>query len=115
MLVLGALLVGCGQGGGTASSRSSPPPTTDAGSALDTLGISNTRAVRQAVATCKRTVRGAPLISDHEKVKLIAVCDKAASGDLAGARRIAIDVCHEIVGALPEFVRTQAPIACPTG
>ena len=113
VLVLGALLVGCGQGGSTSSSRSSPPPTTDAGSGLDTTGISNTRAVQQAVATCKRTVRGAPLLSDHEKVKLIAVCDRAASGDLAGAKRIAIDVCHDIIGALPEFVRTQAQIACP--
>ena len=46
--------------------------------------------------------------------KLIAVCDRAASGDLAGAKRVAIDVCHDIIGALPEFVRTQAQVACPT-
>ncbi len=114
VLVLGVLLVGCGHGGSTLSSRSSPTPTTDAGSALGTAGISNNRAVQQVVATCKRTVRGAPLLSDDEKTKLIAVCDRAASGDLAGAKRVAIDVCHDIIGALPDFVRTQAQVACPT-
>jgi hypothetical protein len=114
VLVLGAFLVGCGHGGSTSSSRSSSTQATDASSALDALGMSDSPAVRQAVATCKRTVRGAPLLSDDEKVKLIAVCDRAASGDLAGAKRVAIDVCHEIIGALPDFVRAQAQAACPT-
>ncbi len=76
--------------------------------------MSDSPAVRQAVATCKRTVRRAPLLSDQEKVKLIAVCDRAASGDLAGVKKVAIDVCHDIVDALPELVRTQAQAACPT-
>jgi hypothetical protein len=114
VLVLGALLVGCGHGNSTSSSRSSPAPTTDTGPALDTTGISGNPAVRQAVATCKRTVRSAPLLSNHEKAKLTAVCDRAASGDLAGAKNVAITVCHDIVGALPQFARTEAQGVCPT-
>jgi hypothetical protein len=112
-LVLGALLVGCGGGGHTSPSRP-PTPTTDAASPLDTTGISGNRAVRQAVAACKRTVRSAPLLSNDEKVKLTAVCDRAASGDLAGAKNAAIAVCHDIVAALPQFARTQAQGLCPT-
>jgi hypothetical protein len=115
LLVFGALLAGCGgHGDSTSSSRPSPTPTTDAGSALDTSGISRIPAVRQAVATCKRTVRSAPLLSNREKVKLTAVCDRAANGDLAGAKRVAVAVCHDIVGALPQFARTQAQGLCPT-
>jgi len=105
--VLGLLLVGCGHGGGMSAQSSRPAATTG------TEGVSTNRIVQRAVASCKRTVRGAPLLSGDEKAKLIVLCDKAGHGDLSGAKSAAIDVCYEIARALPAFAGTQAQAACP--
>jgi len=107
VLVLGVLLAGCGKG-------SSAPPPVPAATQTTEAPSSASPAVRQAVAACRRTVLGAPLLSSNQKAKLAAVCDKAGNGDLAGAKQAAINVCYDIAGALPQFARAQARAACPS-
>jgi len=71
----------------------------------------------QAVATCKSAVQKATTLSASVKAKLEGICNKAASGDLAGARTAAREVCVEVVNATPipsSSAKQQALAACKT-
>jgi hypothetical protein len=51
------------------------------------------------------------------KSKLTSLCDKAASGDVNGAKQAAAEVCKEIVNAsvpssAPAGIKDQALAAC---
>jgi hypothetical protein len=53
------------------------------------------------VASCRSALKRAPTLSATLKAKVEAICNKAASGDLAGARAAAREVCGEVVKSYP--------------
>jgi len=66
------------------------------------------------VAVCKSIITRAPTLSAATKAKVEGVCNKAASGDLAGARAAAKEVCAEVINASPISgpAKAQALAAC---
>ena len=58
-------------------------------------------AVTEYVAICKSIIRRVPTLSANVKAKVEGICNKAASGDLAGARAAAKEVCVEVIDASP--------------
>ncbi|HEY5046051.1 MAG TPA: hypothetical protein VII53_09365 [Solirubrobacteraceae bacterium] len=48
------------------------------------------------------------------KVKVEGICNKASSGDLAGAKTAAKEVCAEVINAspIPAAAKAQALAAC---
>jgi hypothetical protein len=57
--------------------------------------------VADAVAECKSVIKAAPTLSGSAKAKVEAICNKAAAGDLAGARAAAKEVCVEVINSTP--------------
>jgi len=53
-----------------------------------------------AVTECKSIIQRAPTLSASTKAKVEGICNKAASGDLVGARAAAKEVCVEVIKAL---------------
>lgn len=116
---IAASAAGCGSSSSSSTSSSAPatstsaPATTTGASAYGSATSSNP-AVVQAVAACKQRINAAQSLSASLKSKLIAVCDKAASGDESGARKAAAQVCTEIIKAtVPQSVQAQALAGCP--
>jgi hypothetical protein len=70
--------------------------------------------VQAAVAACKTTIQAAPTLPASVKTKVEGVCNKAASGDLEGARKAAKEVCVEVINAspVPSSAKEQALAAC---
>jgi hypothetical protein len=70
--------------------------------------------VAQAVAVCKSVIQREPTLSASLKVKVEGICNKAASGNLAGARAAAKEVCAEVINAspIPAAAKAQALAAC---
>jgi hypothetical protein len=52
-------------------------------------------------AVCKSIIQRDPTLPGNLKGKLEGICAKAASGNLAGARAAAKQVCVEVVNASP--------------
>jgi len=103
-LVCGLLAAGCGGGSKSSETPTAPPPppptappppaaaeTTSIKSATSTGG-----SVAQAVALCKSSVEHAQ-VDAASKADLKALCDKAASGDLAAVRKAAREICRKVV------------------
>jgi hypothetical protein len=120
-LVGAALLAGCGGGSSsTASSQSSSTPsvTTSAPAATSstpTTGAGGGLAVQQAVSSCRSVVKRATTLPANLKAKVEGICDKAASGDLNGARAAAKEVCVEVINSYPipaGPAKDQALAAC---
>jgi hypothetical protein len=109
----GALpLAGCGGGKSTSTQSTQAGPassTIPAGGAAGSGGTTapgatspaGGAAVASEVAACKAAIAGAPSLSPALKTKVEAICDKAASGDVAGARKAAREVCSEVINAAP--------------
>jgi len=72
--------------------------------------------VVQAVAICKSAIQRDPQLSAAVKAKVEGICNKAASGDLAGARAAVKEVCVEVINAspIPAASKEQALAACKT-
>lgn len=71
-------------------------------------------AVQQAVSSCRSMVRATTLPANL-KAKVEGICDKAASGDLNGARAAAKEVCVEVINSYPipaGPAKDQALAAC---
>jgi hypothetical protein len=68
----------------------------------------------QAVAVCKSVIQREPTLSASLKAKVEGICNKAASGNLAGARAAAKEVCVEVINAspVPAAAKAQALAAC---
>ena len=103
-LVCGLLAAGCGGGSKSSETQTAPPPppptappppaaaeTTSIKSATSTGG-----SVAQTVALCKSSVEHAQ-VDAASKADLKALCDKAASGDLAAVRKAAREICRKVV------------------
>jgi len=70
--------------------------------------------VAAAVAECKAIAQKATTLSASLKSKVEGICNKAASGNLAGARAAAKEVCVEVINAspVPAAEKAQALAAC---
>lgn len=125
----GLLAAGCGSSStktttsnaAAGNTTAASSPTTTAASATTTpsssSGGSSNPAVAQAVTACKTSISAASQLSPSLKTKLTGLCDKAANGDLAGVKKIAAEVCTQIVNAdvpssAPSSVKDQALAAC---
>jgi hypothetical protein len=122
-LVGGVLLAGCGSSSTTTSATTSAPTsaaTTPSSTSTPTSPSIPTGAgaagVVQAVAICKSVIQRDPQLSAAVKAKVEGICNKAASGDLAGARAAAKEVCVEVINAspIPAASKEQALAACKT-
>jgi hypothetical protein len=108
-----ALLAGCGGG----SSKSTTSGSTGSTSTGTSSSISP--AVRQlAVTTCQRTVQSELNLTSTAKAKLEAICNKASKGDAAEIRKVAQEVCVEIIkssAGTSGAVKEKAIAACKSG
>jgi hypothetical protein len=116
----GAFVAGCGSSSTSSSqSTSTAAPTSPAAagttstSATSTPSGANSAAVQAAVAACK-TFQAAPNLPANVKTKVEGVCNKAAGGDLEGARKATKEVCVEVINAspMPSAAKEQALAAC---
>ncbi len=119
-VVGGAAVAGCGSSSSSSSSSASSAASTASAPAAATSGSAGAAAssnpeIAQAVAACKTEVQAAPTLSADIKSKLVTICDKAASGDAAGVKQAASQVCQEIVkSTVPSgSLQTTALAACP--
>jgi hypothetical protein len=93
---------------------SSTPGTTSTPSTT-TSGAPSSAAVADAVAECRAVIKEAPTLGASTKAKVEAICNKAADGDLAGARAAAKEVCEEVINGSPipaGAVKEHALAAC---
>jgi hypothetical protein len=118
-LLAAALLAGCGSSSST--TKSAAPATAPAAGATapSTTGApaatTPTAGGAQAVAACKQAIQAQTSLPASAKSKLEAVCGKAASGDQAAVRKVAQEVCEEVIkqSAVPAGpTREQALAAC---
>lgn len=127
----GLVVAGCGSSSTptTPASNSSGSGSTSGGAASTTTaassstssasssGGSSNPAVAQAVTACKASISSATQLSSSLKTKLTGLCDKAANGDVSGVKKIAAEVCKQIVNAdvpssAPSSIKDQALAAC---
>jgi hypothetical protein len=113
VLACGALIAGCGSSGSTDSSSTAATSSTKAPSksvqaaAASALaraasgGAVGAAKLAQAVAACKTVIHTDPTLSATLKGKIEGICNKAASGNIAGARAAAKEVCLEIINGSP--------------
>jgi hypothetical protein len=118
VLAASALVAGCGSSSSTTSSQStSGPAATGSQSATSTSGTSSAIA-QLAVAACKQRIQTQAALTTVEKSKLEAICNRAANGNPAARRKVAQEVCTEIVnkaaapGSPVTPAREQALAAC---
>jgi hypothetical protein len=103
-----AFIAGCGSSSSSSSTSSQSSSTAATSSAPSATGTAstpstapNSAAVADAVAECKSVIKAAPTLSGSAKAKVEAICNKAADGDLAGARAAAKEVCVEVINSTP--------------
>jgi hypothetical protein len=103
-----AFIAGCGSSSSSSSTSSQSSSTVATSSAASATGTASTpstapssAAVADAVAECKSVIKAAPTLSGSAKAKVEAICNKAADGDLAGARAAAKEVCVEVINSTP--------------
>jgi hypothetical protein len=124
VLLCGALVAGCGSSSSSttsstaatttakiSSAAATTPPTTPKSStstatttstpSLPTAAAVGTAGAAEYAAVCKSIIQRDPTLPGNLKGKLEGICAKAASGNLAGARAAAKQVCVEVVNASP--------------
>lgn len=131
-LTAAVILAGCGSSSSTSSSQStsvaapssaggtstssSPASTSTSASTPSTATPTPSTAagVAEAVAVCKSIIQREPTLQASVKAKVESICNKAAGGDLAGARAAAKEVCAEVINAapIPSQAKAQALAAC---
>jgi predicted lipid-binding transport protein (Tim44 family) len=132
VVVIGSVFIaGCGSSSSsssTSSQSSSPAATTAATTSstpASTTGTTSTPStipnpassagLADAVAECRSVIKEAPTLGASTKAKVEAICNKAADGDLAGARAAAKEVCEEVINASPipaGAIKEHALAAC---
>jgi hypothetical protein len=70
--------------------------------------------VAQYTAICKAIIDREPGLSSSVKSKVESICAKAATGNLAGARAAAKEVCVEVINAspIPAAAKQKALAGC---
>ena len=112
LLACAALAAGCGSS--SSSSTTTATTATTASTSAPASGA-NAAAVGQYVQECKSIVEREPSLSASVKQKVEGICNKAADGDVEGARKAAREVCVEIINASPipsASLKKQAVEAC---
>lgn len=122
VLLCGALVAGCGSSSSTTSSSTSTPGSTSTSAPASTStsstttpnGAASAAGVAQYVAACKSIIQREPTLAANVKAKVEAICNKAAGGDLEGARKAAKEVCVEVINSspIPSAAKAQAIAAC---
>ncbi len=123
--VTGGLAAGCGS---SSKPSSSPPASTSSAGGTGTSAAGSTTAsggsssssnpaVVAAVSACKSRINSTASLSSTLKAHLTKLCDQAGAGNLSGAKKIASEVCKEIVDAnlpsgTPSSIKNQALAAC---
>jgi hypothetical protein len=127
--LVGVFVAGCGSSSSTSSSQSSSAPASTGSTSTTGTTSTSTPAttpsvptsvpttaagVAQAVAACKSIIQSEPTLSSSLKAKVEGICNKAADGDLTGARTAAKEVCAEVINAspIPAAAKAQALAAC---
>jgi hypothetical protein len=120
-LLCGVLVAGCGSSSSssttTGSTSTSAPASTATSKSTSTTPSGATAAgVAQYVAACKSVIQHEPTLSGDVKAKVEGICNKAADGDIEGARKAAKEVCIEVINAspIPAAAKSQAVAACKT-
>ena len=133
VVLCSALICGCGSGGSSTTSGSTAgyarghherlvdtAASTTSSAAPPTSAIPNgpisAAQLATAVAECKSVIKRAPTLSASLKGKVEAICNKAASGNIAAARAAAQEVCDEVINStpIPTAEKAQALAACKT-
>ena len=101
----------------TSATTSSTPSTTGTTSSTPstTPSPASSAGPADAVAECKSVIKEAPTLGASTKAKVEAICNKAADGDLAGARAAAKEVCEEVINSSPipaGAIKERALAAC---
>jgi hypothetical protein len=117
---IGGLAAGCGS-----SSTPSPGSTNSAGAgstggtgtSSSGGGAASNPAVQAAVTACKNKINSSSQVPASLKSKLTKLCDQAANGNLGSAKKVAQEVCKEVVKAelpssTPSAIRDKAMAAC---
>jgi len=129
VVVVGSVFIaGCGSSSSSSSTSSSTAATTATTSSTPASSTGTTSStpsttpnpassagLADAVAECKSVIKEAPTLGASTKAKVEAICNKAADGDLAGARAAAKEVCEEVINASPipaGAVKEHALAAC---
>ena len=124
MVLAGALFAGCGSSGATTTSSSTPATAASSSAPAGTAGAPATPTitapgaggigVAEAVSVCKSLIARDPSLSAAIKAKVEGICNKAAHGDLAGARAAAKEVCAEVINSspIPAAAKQQALAGC---
>ena len=127
--IIGSVFIaGCGSSSSSSSTSSSTAATTATTSSTPASSTGTTSStpsttpnpassagLADAVAECKSVIKEAPTLGASTKAKVEAICNKAADGDLAGARAAAKEVCEEVINASPipaGAVKEHALAAC---
>jgi hypothetical protein len=129
VVLCSALICGCGGGGSSTtngSTASTPASGTSTAAATTSSAAPPTSVIPNgpisaaqlaaAVAECKSVIKRAPTLSASLKGKVEAICNKAASGNIAAARAAAREVCDEVINStpIPKAEKAQALAACKT-
>jgi len=112
VLLCGGLVAGCGSSSSTTSSsvtaaQTAPAAVTStpaAATGTTPAGASPSVPSSEAagiVAACKEVIAEAPTLPASTKAKVEGICNKAASGNIEGARKAAKEVCTEVINAEP--------------
>jgi hypothetical protein len=129
VLAVAGLLAGCGSSSSsstststgttsatstTSTTASTPTSTTTSAPAATVPPVNGNVSVSQAVAVCKSIAEREPTLSASVKSKVTSICNKAADGNLAGARAAAKEVCKEVINGAPISgpAKTEALAAC---
>lgn len=128
---VGIAAAGCGSSSSSSTASSAPASSTSASTTSTSASATTTTsgnsgsssgsaasanpAIAQAVAACKSRINSSGNLTASLKSKLVAICDNAANGNQAGARKAAAQVCQEVIKAtVPQSVQNQALAGCPT-
>jgi len=129
VVVVGSVFIaGCGSSSSSSSTSSSTAATTATTSSTPASSTGTTSStpsttpnpassagLADAVAECKSVIKEAPTLGASTKAKVEAICNKAADGDLAGARAAAKEVCEEVINSSPipaGAIKERALAAC---
>jgi hypothetical protein len=95
----------------TATKSTAPTSTPNVPTSIPTTAAG----VAEDVAVCKSIIQSEPTLAASVKAKVEGICNKAAHGNLAGARAAAKEVCVEVINASPipsGLAKEKALAAC---
>jgi hypothetical protein len=128
VVICAVALAACGSSKSNSSSSSTPssaatPATASTAAPATTTSSSSSSGssaaaaanpeVQSAVAACKSSVGSAPTLNSTEKGQLDNLCSQAGSGNVTQVKKVAQQVCTEIVkDSVPAAEQSTALSAC---